>query len=326
MPGRRKFYKKYYKRKYKTLKKSNIFRKKSAKSQATQIYALNKKINRIYKQTAPEIHTYVTNQLNGFNKVFQGTQTDNDNGFFQQNGIISRLFNSSGHFAGDPGDDKSFSFKGNLLRVKGITLNLHFTRMSVASTLTGNENPIYTAREVGSQEKVGVVRITILRLSNSINSVNSMNYIHRLYKREASPAGVIWNTEDTVYGPLNDTITTMGKVIYDRKFRMGYYGNAFSYRNVKINLKGGTYRRPENFTENSIMGRDYIMCITYGLSGPGASDTHFMVAGDVLELNTACKIAYVDDTPGYTDPEPEAKVIELKKGPDFFGNEEGTLK
>lgn len=44
--------------KKKTLKPSNIFSKKSAKSQAGQIYALNKKVNAIQKSTAPEIKTY----------------------------------------------------------------------------------------------------------------------------------------------------------------------------------------------------------------------------------------------------------------------------
>lgn len=52
------YYRKYrrFPRKYKkTLKKSNIFSKKSAKSQAKQIYALNKKVNYIQKTTKPEL-------------------------------------------------------------------------------------------------------------------------------------------------------------------------------------------------------------------------------------------------------------------------------
>lgn len=48
---------KYY-RKKKALSKKNIFGKKSAKSQAKQIYALNRKVNYIQKTTSPETKTY----------------------------------------------------------------------------------------------------------------------------------------------------------------------------------------------------------------------------------------------------------------------------
>lgn len=50
----------YYKRRYRkrgykrTLRKSNIYMNKSARSQAYQIAALNKKINYVYKVTKPE--------------------------------------------------------------------------------------------------------------------------------------------------------------------------------------------------------------------------------------------------------------------------------
>ena len=49
----RKAYRKYYKRS-KTLRKSNIFTNRSAKSQSFQIAALNRKVNRVYRKTKPE--------------------------------------------------------------------------------------------------------------------------------------------------------------------------------------------------------------------------------------------------------------------------------
>lgn len=45
------------------LKKSNIFSNKSAKSQAKQIYYLNKKVTKLSKQSAPEIDTLADNLL-----------------------------------------------------------------------------------------------------------------------------------------------------------------------------------------------------------------------------------------------------------------------
>lgn len=66
----RKFYKKNWKKK--TLKKNNIFGKQSAKSQAKQIYALNKKVNYIQKTTAPETKTF-NNVLFYFDSYEGGT-------------------------------------------------------------------------------------------------------------------------------------------------------------------------------------------------------------------------------------------------------------
>lgn len=48
-------YKRFYRSFKRTLRKNNIFANKSAKSQARQIYALNRKINYIQKRNAPEI-------------------------------------------------------------------------------------------------------------------------------------------------------------------------------------------------------------------------------------------------------------------------------
>ena len=51
------FKKRYYNRRRYALKKNNIFKYKSAKSQAKQIYALNKKVNKIAYQFKPEVYT-----------------------------------------------------------------------------------------------------------------------------------------------------------------------------------------------------------------------------------------------------------------------------
>lgn len=49
----------YYKRRSRTLRKGNIFSRRSAKSQAKQIYALKKRVSAIQRRTAPEIITQI---------------------------------------------------------------------------------------------------------------------------------------------------------------------------------------------------------------------------------------------------------------------------
>lgn len=58
MPSYKRYAKKYYKRKFKKSKfsKYNTYKNRSAKSQANQIYTLNKKVNNIYKQTKKNTH------------------------------------------------------------------------------------------------------------------------------------------------------------------------------------------------------------------------------------------------------------------------------
>lgn len=57
--------KKKYTKKKNVLKKSQIFSKKSAKSQAKQIYYLNKKVNAINRKNRPEIDTMTTDMIFG---------------------------------------------------------------------------------------------------------------------------------------------------------------------------------------------------------------------------------------------------------------------
>lgn len=100
--------------KKKTLRKSNIFGHKSAKSQAKQIYALNKKINKIEKKTKPEItkswgcilRRYFTSD-----GTVSGQLKDYDSGF-------KALF-TDGLFKANVGN---YELQGSLLRPQGIKL------------------------------------------------------------------------------------------------------------------------------------------------------------------------------------------------------------
>ena len=75
----RRYYKRRYKRAYKKsrLTKSKIFGKKSAKSQASQIYTLSKRINKVYKMTKPDIDTLTKTLTPSTSLTFSSTSVVN---------------------------------------------------------------------------------------------------------------------------------------------------------------------------------------------------------------------------------------------------------
>lgn len=311
----KRFYKKYYKRKYqakkKTLSKRNIFSKKGAKSQAYQINALNKKIDRVYRMTAPKIQTWETNQLYGMNYVFGGNNLDNFNGLTLQGGVLSNAMRS-----GTP-----LNWNDSLLRIRNMSLNIMVKFNSVNSLINSDDAQAaaapYYNQTVQSTFKSIVGRITILRLKNSTNTSTGLGYIHNVYQTEGTNYK-IRNAHDTVFGALNKDITTYGKIVYDKRIVMGSFNTNSRSRNIKIRLPGGTYRRPESFQPYNIMGKDYILCMSFGIEGMGSEYNAFCRQGDAIDVSTYCKIAYVND-----NVEDDGNRKELKKGLDFLGKEGG---
>lgn len=69
----RRYAKRYYKKKS-TFSKYNTYKNRSAKSQAYQIYQLNKKVNRIEAKTRPEFKTGRKDEFLTLNSYFTGNQ------------------------------------------------------------------------------------------------------------------------------------------------------------------------------------------------------------------------------------------------------------
>lgn len=78
-------------KKYRTLGSYNIATRTSAKSQARQIYALNRKINFIQRQTRPEVMTY--------NQNFSGTNPSTATGVYTYTANNQQPTNLVGDFA-----------------------------------------------------------------------------------------------------------------------------------------------------------------------------------------------------------------------------------
>lgn len=209
----------YRKKGYKknTLRKGNIFANKSAKSQAKQIYALNKKINNIERKTKPET---VIQQCIFCNQLFT---TDGNVGSYGLAEWHTRYFLYESKLFADVPDGCGYQINGSLLRPYNIIISGLF------------ENKNHTA-EIGGKvydsiPMTGYLRIIVARLYGG----NQARFPTQITK----PYG---NTPDIglINGPLVDDVSASMKIIKNKVIKID------SQRDVKmfkiIIRNPGTYR------------------------------------------------------------------------------------
>lgn len=119
--GKRRYTKKYYKRSS-PLKKKNIYKNTTAKSQATQIYRLNRKINSVYKNIAPEM---IIKECGLINKRFDDgvlhAESPLQEWHYQHYLYEEKLLGATSE-APPKGPGCGYEIKGKMLRCRNITL------------------------------------------------------------------------------------------------------------------------------------------------------------------------------------------------------------
>ena len=286
MVYKKRYYKKkrYYSKK-RTLKKSTIFGKKSAKSQAKQIYALNKKVNAIQKYTKPEIQTLYVSEDSGLMQESFSPSADNTH----YRGHVSHFMLFRNLMAGS---NPVWNFNGNLVRIqKRIKLMIKFA-----------------AHAGGLLDGKLIYRIVIMRM----NGPQDNNSFSGLFN-----TGIYEDDEDdirsVIYGPLATDITTQGKIIYNKI-------GSFSDKEKEpvftkyINLYGGVYRRNADITQD--VGRyglylkgDYLIGIAYGWTSQNIdADASHVLSRDKITVSIGCKFGYIDDN-DTTPSENRRKII-----------------
>lgn len=260
------FRKSYRRRRNGVLRKRKIFSRKSATSQARQIYALNKKVNRMYRSIKPEIQTFDTVSYGNLTKLWEPAESGNTyRGYYQQIPLFYYLKQTD-----------RWNFEGNLCRCKNVKLT--FTLAPGAGAI-GAADLIY--------------RITILRTRGPLD-LNSLPPIQSTF---STNSGVV-SIKYLVNGPLNDNITAQGKIVRDIKGRLSKNQNRLTVKRSVI-LPGFTMRRPNtddgsNFS--SIMRGEYVIGVSFGW-------TSLSIDQDASEVSSAfkiqkemdVKIAYIDD-------------------------------
>lgn len=269
-------YRRRYYRKRRVLSKGNIFGRKSAKSQAKQIYAINKKINKIEKRTRPETLVYLHNNLSCYRTEFSASNTNARVGFTTQNPLISYLHSIS------PADLEYFHISGRMIRISDIKLYFNLRRST-------HSKPF---------DVLG--RITIIKL-NKISSNRDVSWIHTTPVESDSPYSSstisrIGNISNIVYGPLSNNVTSIGKVVYDKKFKMKGSDSAQNTLNRKVRLYGQTIRKSTIYDYPDLLQNDYIVCITAGFNPVAYDNNATLISDDILCLEVGAKITFVDES------------------------------
>ena len=270
-------YKKRYYRRKSALKKSNIFGKKTAKSQAKQIYALNKKVNRIYRNTAPEKQPfYLSEDVNYFQySDFTPANVDNTKrGRFWKSVLLHHML--TGFSAQNPA---VWSFDGQLCRIPGkIKLMIKINGPSSLSSYL---------------DKI-IYRITIGRLKAPCDTSSFGN----LMRAESAVDHDVEDVRSLIYGPLAKEITTQYNIVYDKtgSFSDKYRAPSIT---IPIYLNGGVYRKDaktNNTNYASIMKGDYVVNICAGWTSRSVdTDAGTLVQTQAISVSMGCKFAYVDD-------------------------------
>lgn len=212
----------YYKRRYykkKTLTRGNIFKNKNAKSQAKQIYAINKKINYIEKKTRPET---IVQECVFLNQLFT---TDGQLGSYALAEWHNRYFIYEDKLFKDVQDGGcGYNMNGSMLRPYNITISGLFENKNHTAEVAGN---VYD-----SIPMTGYIRFIVCRLYGG----NQGRYPAQITK----PYG---NTPDIglITGPLVNDVSASMKIIQNKVIKIDTQKDT---RIFKINIKNpGSYRK-----------------------------------------------------------------------------------
>lgn len=286
--------KKNYKKRGK-LTKGKIFGNKSAKSQAKQIYALNKKVNYIQKTTKPELKIHTRNL---YYKRFIDTNsrpviTDN-----------SRTFLYSGHalnseVEGVPDEDAGtgcIKMHGELMRIKHIKF---FGQFGVYndSTLCGDWALSPSKQLIERQPFTAYIRIVVCRLKKG--GGRTPDTIMQQNPHEGDLSGTAYDCSYPVLGPLVQNITSQYDVLKSKVVKVDVTKPMKLFK-FKLSTKklGYTYRRPVDETNVNAAGQNEI-AIYYQYVCPSllryiTSGTDYVNIGPQVLFSMNYSIAYVD--------------------------------
>nr|WDW25914.1 MAG: putative capsid protein [Canine stool-associated circular virus] len=199
--GRRRYYRKRYNRSRKSsLSNYSIATRTSARSQATQIWRLKKRINAIQRRTKPEIRVSQPSSV-----IYEPTGSSTT-GY----GWASRYYINPNALQGSGG----VATEGYMCRLLSGTVYFNANYTNISATV----QPI-TYRVTIIQTIAGLV-------SSEINFEDIFNYDTDTTGPAWTPSsGVTINTsvsQTSVFGPLQNNITRSFRVLSDRKFVLSY--------------------------------------------------------------------------------------------------------
>lgn len=255
--------KKTYNRKGKVLSKRNIYRKKSAYSQARQIAALSRKLNRISKLNRPEI----------VSKLFQASKTFNG---LDSSSTVNDTFLG---FMIQPSTDTYFNYNSNSYSgsifpaVQGTYLQIWGGSLK----FTVQYNNQISIGDVARPFSANVRVLIVMRKSSyntSVANTTPASYIENY---------TVANQNLLHLYPLRDGVTSEVKVLYDKFFKIG--SATTIEKSFKWKIPRTRYEKMSNVTYPKYCIYGYI--IVNGLDNFGP--------GDTVGLDSVLKVNYSDN-------------------------------
>lgn len=265
-------YKKYYKRysKKNSLTKGNIFGHKNAKSQAKQIYKLNKKINKIQYLTKPETIVKsgeLVNIWNTSNGQLGGTLQSEKHSrwYLYEEGLFGKL---------------SYNIKGNLIRTNNITLYGYF---GVRDLIERFDDENYDV------DPTAYLRITVAKVG--ANSTSLPSIIHQSFDT-TNPNG----DYGLINGPLIKDVSASLKIIKDKVVKVSPETPKKLWR-IKLKYPGN-YRKGVASSGNPNWYNEYIVYFTVfvpRLLQVFNSSSQLETLGPHVNLAAGMKFVFVDE-------------------------------
>lgn len=264
----------------KTLNKKNIFSKKGAKSQAKQIYALDKKINRVYREVAPEIKTFNKNLVN-INTLYNG---DNIQEYHNVAGVYHNMLNVE--------DEKHYEMKGDMMRIRNLTLygSFQFNRGMVNI----ERDNVDLGKTYNDTPYVAYVRIIIARIKKG--SAYRLPYtITSEILQNPSQDGSIKDLS-LINGPLIENIGSTISIIKQKIIKINY-SNPCKLFKIKLGssiIQKNDYQDNDKFMSNEVLVYYQYVCPNI-LQVANSTTQQIYKVGPVTHFQLNYKVAYTDD-------------------------------
>lgn len=251
-----------------TLRSRNIYQRKSATAQSSQIAALNRRVSRVSRTLRPNIKTLYSTP---YNMSFT-------------NEALTNVYNAFWISAPVPGTTDE-NTTGNRIRYRNISLRMN------ASYTNSSATGVHDNSDSTVMYRVIVIQSKDSMTMSSTPTVSIPSYSSLQVARDClSPA---WGNSDydlNTCKPFNVGVTQSYKILYDRTFRLDYQ---ISAKNHKISVKPKYPLRFNNKQLGSpsipeIVGSVCVIITTSNLKW----DTAFK---ETLNITSMTKSAYTDE-------------------------------
>lgn len=245
-------YRKFPRKYKKTLKKSNIFSRRSPKAQAKQIYSLNKKVNYIQRTTKPEL------QVKNGNIMYQRFLNNGQPEIFHHQRWF--LYEDVIMNANTPATSR-INLQGSMMRVKSIKLFGQFGVYNDTS-LSGPWAVQTSKNLIENDPSTAYLRIVVCRMKKGGGKTPTDIFYEN--PNENALGGTAYDCSYVINGPLQKGVSAQLDIIKDKKIKVDI-SHPYKLYSMKLSAKklGYIYRKPVDTSPAATSGENELIIYTY---------------------------------------------------------------